>query len=120
MRRRDLLTQIERGAHDTSSDLPSLLRRCIALGGVTRSESVREWASSELMGYGDDDALPAYRTAAAPLVLDAHVPGGVIKGQQVPYALIPDFARDRLGDELEFRQPVSELGEDGGLGTTAG
>lgn len=63
------------------------------------------------MGYGNDDELPAYRTAAAPLVLDAHVPGGVIKGQQVPYALIPDFAREHLGDDLEFRQPISEIGE---------
>lgn len=111
MRRRDLLTQIERGAHDTSSDLPSLLRRCITLGGATGSESLREWASRELMGYGNDDELPNYRTAAAPLVLDAHVPGGVIKRQQVPYALIPDFARDHLGDDLEFRQPISEIGE---------
>jgi hypothetical protein len=111
MPRRDLLTQIERGAHDESSDLPSLLRRCITLGGVTGSSSLRQWASSELTGYSNDDALPAYRTAAAPLVLDAHVPGGVIKGQQVPYALIPDFARDQLSDDLEFRQPISEIGE---------
>lgn len=111
MRRRDLVTQIERGAHDASSDLPSLLRRCITLGGVTGSESLREWASRELMGYGSEDELPAYRAAAAPLVLDAHVPGGVIKGQQVPYALIPDFAREHLGDGLEFRQSISEIGE---------
>lgn len=111
MRRRDLLTQIERGAHDQSSDLPSLLRRCITLGGVTGSSSLREWATSELTGYGNNDALPGYRTAAAPLLLDAHVPGGAIKGQQVPYALVPDFARDRLSEDLEFRQPISEISE---------
>lgn len=63
------------------------------------------------MGYGDGDELPAYRTAAAPLVLDAHVPGGVIKGQQVPYALIPHFAREHLGGDLDFRQSISEIGE---------
>lgn len=50
MARRDLLRQIERGAHDTSSDLASLVRRCISLGGVTGSESLREWATRELMG----------------------------------------------------------------------
>ena len=93
MARRDLLRHIERGAHDTSSDLASLLRRCISLGGVTGSESLREWATRELMGYGDDDELPDYRRAAAPLVLDAHVPGGRITGQQVPYHLVPDFAQ---------------------------
>ncbi len=111
MARRSLLAQIERGAHDDSSDLVSLLRRCITLGGITGSESLREWASQELTGYGDGDELPAYRKAAAPLVLDAHVPGGRITGQQVPYALIPDFARDDLGDDVDFRQPISEVAE---------
>ncbi len=76
MFRGDLLTQIERGAHSDSSDLASLLRRCITLGGATGSESLREWASRELMGYGSEDELPEYRTAAAPLVLDEHLPGG--------------------------------------------
>lgn len=111
MVRRDLLAKIERGAHDATSDLTSLLRRCITLGGVTGSESLRKWASRELMGYGNDDELPSYRTAAAPLVLDAHVPGGRITGQQVPYNLIPDFARDQLGDDIEFRQPIAEIAE---------
>jgi hypothetical protein len=109
MARRDLLRQIERGAHDTSSDLASLLLHCISLGGVTGSEGLREWATRELMGYGDDDELPDYRRAAAPLVLDAHVPGGRITGQQVPYNLVPDFAREHLGDGIEFRQPIAEI-----------
>ena len=111
MVRRDLLTQIERGAHDSTADMPALLRRCITLGGVTGSESLREWASRELMGYGDEDELPTYRTAAAPLVLDAQLPGGTVTGQQVPYFLIPDFARDHLGDDIEFRQPIAEIAE---------
>ena len=110
-RRRDLLTHIERGAHDSGSDLASLLRRCISLGGVTGSESLRDWASRELMGYRNDDEIPDYRTAAAPLVLDAHVPGGRITGQQVPYTLIPDFARNDLSDDIEFRQPIAEIAE---------
>ena len=108
-KRRDLLRRIERGAHDGSSDLASLLRRCITLGGVTGSESLREWATRELMGYGNDDELPDYRRAAAPLVLDAHVPGGRITGQQVPYNLVPDFAREDLGDDIGFHQPIAEL-----------
>ncbi len=77
----------------------------------TGSESLREWASRELMGYGNDDELPEYRKAAATLVLDAHLADGRVTGQQVPYNLIPDFARDHLGDELDFRQPISEIAE---------
>lgn len=111
MARRSLLAQIERGAHDSKSDLVGLLRRCITLGGIIGSESLREWASRELTGYGDGVELPDYRTAAAPLMLDAHVPGGRITGQQVPYTLIPDFARDDLGDNIDFRQPISEIAE---------
>lgn len=111
MAHRNLLAQIERGAHDNTSDLVSLLRRCITLGGITGSESLREWANRELTGYGDGIDLPDYRKAAAPLVLDAHVPGGHITGQQVPYTLIPDFARDDLGDDIDFRQPISEIAE---------
>lgn len=42
--RRDLLRQIERGAHDTSSDLASLVRRCISLGGSPGSLSLEEYA----------------------------------------------------------------------------
>lgn len=111
MLRRDLLAQIERGAHDSGADLAALLRRCISLGGLTGSDSLREWASRELLGYGDDVEVPGYRSAGAPLVLDAHVPGGRISGQQVPYALIPGFARDNLTDDLEFRQPISEIAD---------
>jgi AbiTii len=111
MARRDLPARIERGAHDPRSDLSSVLRLCISLGGVTGSDSLREWSSRELMGYGSDDELPDYRKAAAPLVLDAHVPGGRITGQQVPYTLIPDFAQDDLGDDIEFRQPIAEIAE---------
>ena len=111
MLRRDLLAQIERGAHDSGSELAALLRRCISLGGATGSDSLREWASRELLGYGNDEDVPDYRTAAAPLVLDAHVPGGRITGQQVPYTLIPDFARNDLSDDLELRQPIAEIAE---------
>ena len=111
MARRDLLAQIERGAHDNRSDLVSLLRRCITLGGITGSESLREWANRQLTGYGDGVDLPDYRKAAAPLMLDAHVPGARITGQQVPYTLIPDFARDDLGDDIDFRQPIYEIAE---------
>jgi AbiTii len=78
---------------------------------MTGSESLREWATVELMGYGNDDELPDYRRGAAPLVLDAHVPGGRITGQQVPYNLMPDFVREDLGDEIEFRQPIAEITE---------
>jgi hypothetical protein len=108
-RRRDLLSEIEEGAFDPKTDLPTLLRKCLALGGEAGSESLRTWATRELKGYDNPDDLPAYRRAAAPLVLDALVPGGKVMGQQVPANLIPDFARDHVGSDIQFQQPISEI-----------
>jgi hypothetical protein len=44
----DILTEIEEGAHDPDSDLPTLLRRCIQLGSEAKSEKLRPWAALEL------------------------------------------------------------------------
>jgi hypothetical protein len=107
--RTDLLSQIESGALDPSSDLPSLLRSCIALGGVTGSESLRAWATFELKGYGSGDELPPYREVVAPLLLDGVAGYNKITGQMVPATMIPDFARGKITNEVPFAQPIAEI-----------
>jgi hypothetical protein len=107
----DWLTEIEQGALDTSSDLPSLLRKCISLGAATRSARLREWASRELKGYGPDDELPEYRCTKSLLFMDAALVGGIIKGQQVPLTLIPEEARPSIQGDIYLPQPVAELME---------
>jgi hypothetical protein len=62
---RSLLDAIEEGALDPKSDLPALLRKCIALGGRSGSSELRAWARQELNGYGEDDAVPKYRVLTA-------------------------------------------------------
>lgn len=106
----DLVREIESAALDPASDLATVLRKCIALGGVTGSESLRAWASLELKGYGTEDDLPAYRTIHAPLYMDA-VLGGVrmVTGQTVPPTLIPDFAQEAAGNSVHFPQPIAEI-----------
>ena len=106
---RTLLDEIEQGAHDDSADLPSLLRKCIALGGATGSDRLRDWASLELKGYGGEDELPDYRNVTAPLLLDGVSGYNRITGQQVPALMIPDFARDKVNDTVVFPQPIAEL-----------
>jgi hypothetical protein len=107
----DLLTQIERGAHDSNSDLPTLLRKCIALGGATGSERLRDWASSELKGYASEEDLPDYRTVTAPLLMDGFSGNYHVTKQAVPIMLIPDVARDMLEGDVQFPQPIAEIAD---------
>lgn len=51
---RSLFTQVL----DESQALPGLLRKCLALGAETGSESLRSWARNELNGYHDQEAVP--------------------------------------------------------------
>lgn len=56
-RRKDpLIDQIERDALDEKASLASALRKCVSLGGKSRSDELRDWATRELKGYsGVDD-----------------------------------------------------------------
>ena len=111
MRKRpnDSLSAIEAGAINVKSDLPTLLRMCISLSGVTRSDELRKWASSELMGYGPDDELPNYRTSAAPLLLDGTTRSHRVTGQSVPVNLVPSDMHDVLDEDVRFAQPIAEI-----------
>jgi hypothetical protein len=109
-----LLGEIYDGALDSSVSLPDLLRKCIALGGETRSERLRDWASGELMGYGPGTEVPQYRKTSSLLYLDGATIGARISGQQVPLNMIPASVRDTVRERMEnieVRQSVSELVE---------
>jgi hypothetical protein len=110
-RHQDLLTEIEQGALDSSTELPDLLRKCVALGGATGSADLRAWATKELKGYDANDEFPPYRTTHALLFLDAGVRGGHIKGQQVPYGLLPDEIEATLQDDIHIHQSVAEIAD---------
>ncbi len=106
---KDLLSRIEKGALDPKADLATLLRLCIQLGGETGSGRLREWAGSELKGYRGSDDLPPYREVFAPLQMDGIFGNYRITGRAVPVELIPEFARDDIGNRVELREPVAVL-----------
>jgi hypothetical protein len=108
---RNFLAEIEKGALDPSTDLADILRKCITLGGETRSADLRTWAALELRGYGPEDELPPYRIAHSLLYLDAAVGGNRIVGQQAPYQVIPDEVRSVIDGEIRLAYPVAELSE---------
>lgn len=55
------LAQIEADVFDDNVSLSSLLNKCLRLGGRPESEKLREWASQELSGYLNTEAVPGYR-----------------------------------------------------------
>lgn len=109
-RRQDsLIVQIERDALDGRASLASALRKCIALGGKSRSEELRDWATRELKGYPRIDDLPEYRNIAAPLRLDGFSGNYKITGEELPPMALPDFAREHISNDLPLTQGVGEL-----------
>ncbi|MEU8076767.1 hypothetical protein AB0B31_15090 [Catellatospora citrea] len=103
-----LLDEIERGALDDSAPLASVLRKCVALGGATRSAELRDWASRELHGYNGTE-LPAYRTVHAPLQADGWNARFRIQGQQISTFDLPDFAREHITNDVPLAGGVGEL-----------
>jgi hypothetical protein len=105
----DLLGEIEREAVQTNADLPTLLRKCIALGGVSGSIALREWATRELKGYGQGDTLPPYRTIPAIVALDGATMTYRVTGQQISPTSLPDIARDLIKEQVPLYGPIAEL-----------
>lgn len=104
-----LIDDIERDALDEQAAIPSVLRKCLALGGQTGSEALRDWATRELNGYGREDSLPEYRVIAAPLRLDGIAGNFRITGQALPPSSLPDVVREHVSERLELRQGVGEI-----------
>jgi hypothetical protein len=105
-----LVGQIERDALDDGVPLATTLRKCIALGGKSGSEQLRDWATRELQGYyGDDVQLPDYRVINAPLMVDGIAGNHQVTHQQFPPSSLPDFAREHISERLELRQGVGDL-----------
>lgn len=106
---RDFLTEIENNLLD---DVPlgSILRKCIVMSGHVDSPRLREWAEQELNGYvGEENEPPDYRTRGAALQVDAIIGNTQVTGQTIGRAMLPEFARDLIGNEFTFRQGVGEL-----------
>jgi AbiTii len=105
----DLIAQIEQDALADKVPVATALRKCVVLGGKSGSEPLRDWATRELKGYGGDDELPDYRIIRAPLMVDGIAGNVQVSQQQIAPSSIPDFARERVNEELELRDGVGSL-----------
>jgi len=104
-----LIAQIEHDALDEKASLASALRKCVSLGGKSRSDELRDWATRELKGYSGINDLPEYRKIAAPLRLDGLSGSYKVTGEELPPMALPDFAREHISNELPLTQGVGEL-----------
>lgn len=106
---KSLLEQIEEGALDSSYPLADVLRKCVALGGRSGSEQLRDWARRELDGYPPTEELPPYRTVGAVIAIDGANLAYKVTGQQVSPSDLPEFVRDTIKQEAAITQGVAEL-----------
>lgn len=104
----DLLAALE-GDIFSNVDLASTLRKCIILGGRAGSTELRDWATAELQGYESDDAAPEYRRAAAPIMVDARIGNGYIKGQVISASVLPSPAREFFSAGPIFLDGIAAL-----------
>jgi hypothetical protein len=104
-----LIAQIEQDALDDRVPVATALRKCIALGGHSGSEQLRDWAARELNGYGGDDELPGYRVVNAPLMVDGFSANLHIQGQQISPSMLPDFVHEHITETLELREGVGSI-----------
>lgn len=105
----NILRSLREQVLDESESLVGLLRKCLALGALTGSDELREWANNELKGYPDDAPLPSYRSITAPLFIDSMGGNMYSKGQQINHLQIPKDLREYVPETLAFRQPLEEL-----------
>src|SRR4051812_4548435 len=91
-----LLEEIEQAALDDSADITGALRKCVALGGQSGSETLRAWATRELKGYSGSDELPEYRSVGAPIALDGVTLNTHIRGQQIRPGALPTPMCDHI------------------------
>ncbi|MFJ9390259.1 hypothetical protein ACIRON_15645 [Nocardioides sp. NPDC101246] len=89
----DLLAALEDDIF-SNVELASTLRKCVILGGRAGSTDLRDWATSELTGYENDDEAPDCRRAAAPIMIDATIGNGYVKGQVISANILPEPARE--------------------------
>jgi hypothetical protein len=104
-----LLQEIEAGALNSRIPIADVLRKVIALGGRAGSPELRDWAHHELKGYVPEDELPPYRQIVVPLQMDAAVAGGLIKNQALSTWELPEFAQDKITNDLPLGMGIAEI-----------
>jgi hypothetical protein len=106
-----LVDQIERDVLDESVSVAAALRKCVALGGRSGSEALRDWAIRELEGYHGVEEVPDYRIVAAPINVDGIAGNYKVTGQAFPPSGLPEFVRGDIKERVIFRYGIGQIEE---------
>lgn len=108
--RMGLLEEIREGAVDSTTDITTVLRKCLILAEKLGHQGFRSWVEQELNGYGSEDGLPPYRILHVQSRGHFFGPfGSQIRNQPLPIAPVPE----------EFRKIVTTLPVLDGIGSLA-
>lgn len=105
-----LLRALREKALDESEPLAGLLRKCLLLGAETGSDSLRQWARSELKGYAEGTEVPAYRSLPTPPISVSSISGNThVQGQKFHRIELPQEAQKGVPEHFPLQQPIEEL-----------
>jgi len=114
-----LLEEIQAGAVDANTDLPTLLRKCRILAARLKNEDFKKWVQHELDGYPSDATLPDYRKLHCQSFGHFAGPfGSGIRNAPIPLMCIPEQFRN-LVSTVEFHDGISALQNLGDIGNIA-
>jgi hypothetical protein len=92
-----LLRDIQDGAVDNSTDLPTILRKCKILAARLGNEPFKQWVEHELNGYKSIDDLPDYRILTVTSYGNfAGSFGSGLNNAPIPLGCLPEKYRDHL------------------------
>ncbi len=105
-----LLHQIQGEAVNSSSDLPSLLRKCRILAQRLGNLEFKSWVIQELEGYSTLEGLPDYRILNRAILLGHYFGsfGTEVKNVQIPMSAIDEPYRNQIV-RFDFTQGVRVL-----------
>ena len=104
-----MLSQIESDALDAQADLAGALRKCVALGGQSRSEALRAWASRELKGYEREEDIPPYRELLSEIAIDGIAGNYRITGEAISTIQLPEPANKEITARFKLGNALAEL-----------
>lgn len=102
-----MLARIIEGATTDDVKLTTLLRQCLVLADILGNDSLKLWATSELNGYPDHEAMPSYRTT--PITAKGFLLGPMgsqVKNQPLP-ALVLQAQHEWWATTAFLNEPVS-------------
>lgn len=103
-----LLREIQTAATDTTTDLPSLLRKARILAARLNNSEFEAWVNHELNGYETRESLPTYRII--PISAEAILTDGfrTWNGYKPAVTKLPDRFQD-WGERTFLFQPIATI-----------